>query len=54
MVEQAQPEARLLTHVEMVNRLEQDTDPIFFGSKSAASQLQVTQNDINNIVQMTH
>ena len=32
----------------------QDTDPIFFGSKTAASQLQVTQTDINNIVQMTH
>jgi multiple sugar transport system substrate-binding protein len=47
------PNHLIVNFSEIVNRAKQDTDPIFLGSKSAASQLQVTQNDINNIVQMT-
>ena len=48
------PNHLIVNFSEIVNRMTQDTDAIFFGSKTAASQLQVTQTDINNIVQMTH
>jgi hypothetical protein len=47
------PNHLIVNFSEIVNRMKQDTDPIFFGSKSAASQLQVTQSDIDNILQST-
>ena len=48
------PNHLIVNFSEIYNRGVQDTDPIFYGSKTAASQLQVTQTDLDNILQMTH
>jgi multiple sugar transport system substrate-binding protein len=47
------PNHLIVNFSEIVNKMTQDTDPIFFGSKPAASQLQVTQSDIDNVLQST-
>ncbi len=51
---QESPNHLIVNFSEIHNRMVQDTDPIFFGQKTAKDQMPTVQDDITTVLQQTH